>query len=99
VSTSSLGPGGEFGNYAIDSMLGRGGMSVVFLAQERRLGRQVAIKVLAEELAEDESFRTRFIRESQLAAGSRSPDGGRLRRLRDHVAGGPLTRGFATRVW
>ena len=49
-------------------------MSVVFLAEDQRLGRQVAIKVLAEELAEDESFRTRFIRESQLAAGLEHPN-------------------------
>ena len=74
MSTSSLGPGGEFGDYTIDSLLGRGGMSIVFLAEDRRLGRRVAIKVLAEELAEDESFRTRFIRESQLAAGLEHPN-------------------------
>ena len=72
--TTSLGAGDAFGNYTIDSVLGRGGMSVVFLAEDHRLGRQVAIKVLAEELAEDESFRTRFIRESQLAAGLEHPN-------------------------
>lgn len=49
-------------------------MSVVYLAQDQRLGRQVAIKVLATELAADESFRTRFIRESQLAAGLEHPN-------------------------
>jgi hypothetical protein len=49
-------------------------MSVVYLAEDQRLGRQVAIKVLAEELAADESFRTRFIRESQLAAGLEHPN-------------------------
>jgi serine/threonine-protein kinase len=73
VSTP-LGPGGRFGDYTIDSLLGRGGMSVVYLAEDRRLGRQVAIKLLAEELAEDGSFRTRFIRESQLAAGLEHPN-------------------------
>jgi hypothetical protein len=72
--TTTLGPGGEFGNYTIESLLGRGGMSVVFVAGDRRLGRQVAIKVLSDELAEDESFRTRFIRESQLAASLEHPN-------------------------
>jgi serine/threonine-protein kinase len=70
----SLGPGSEFGNYRIDSLLGRGGMSVVYLAEDRRLGRRVAIKVLSPELAEDENFRTRFNRESQLAAGLEHPN-------------------------
>ena len=65
----ALGPGSDFGNYHIESLLGHGGMSVVYLAQDQRLGRQVAIKVLSTEFASDEAFRTRFIRESQLAAG------------------------------
>jgi len=67
--SNALGPGADFGSYRIESLLGRGGMSVVYLAEDRRLGRQVAIKVLSTELASDEAFRTRFIRESQLAAG------------------------------
>ncbi len=58
----------------MESLLGRGGMSVVYLAEDRRLGRQVAIKVLAPELAADDSFRTRFTRESQLAAGLEHPN-------------------------
>lgn len=72
--SSSLGPGSTFGTYRIESQLGRGGMSVVYLAEDPRLARRVAIKVLAPELAEDESFRSRFIRESQLAAGLDHPN-------------------------
>jgi serine/threonine-protein kinase len=49
-------------------------MSVVYLAEDPRLARRVAIKVLAPELAEDESFRNRFVRESQLAAGLDHPN-------------------------
>ncbi|HYG70686.1 MAG TPA: protein kinase [Actinomycetota bacterium] len=72
--TSDLGPASTFGPYRIESLLGRGGMSVVYLAEDTRLGRRVAIKVLAPELAADEAFRSRFVRESQLAAGLDHPN-------------------------
>src|SRR5262245_13350057 len=69
-----LGPGASFGRYRIESELGRGGMSVVYLAEDPSLARRVAIKVLAPELAADAAFRSRFIRESQLAAGLDHPN-------------------------
>jgi subtilisin-like proprotein convertase family protein len=71
---SAIEPGTTFGTYRIESALGRGGMSVVYLAEDPRLARRVAIKVLAPELADDETFRNRFIRESQLAAGLDHPN-------------------------
>ena len=49
-------------------------MSVVYLAKDPRLERSVAIKVLSDELADDQSFRSRFVRESQLAAGLDHPN-------------------------
>src|SRR3990170_8723382 len=49
-------------------------MAVVYLAEHLRLGRKVALKVLAPELAEDEAFRERFIRESRIAAGLDHPN-------------------------
>jgi serine/threonine-protein kinase len=68
------GVGETFGGYTIESVLGRGGMGTVFLATHVRLGRRVALKVIAPELAEDEEFRARFLRESQLAASLDHPN-------------------------
>ena len=66
--------GTELAGYRIESLLGRGGMSVVYLAEDLRLKRRVALKLLAAGLAEDESFRDRFLRESELAASIDHPN-------------------------
>jgi serine/threonine-protein kinase len=66
--------GTELAGYRIERVLGRGGMSVVYLAHDPRLKRNVALKLLAPELAEDEGFRVRFLRESQLAASLDHPN-------------------------
>jgi serine/threonine protein kinase len=60
--------GSQFGPYRIEGYIGRGGMGVVYRAEHTHLGRQVAIKLLAPELAENQSFRERFVRESRVAA-------------------------------
>src|SRR5881392_1619858 len=60
--------GTEVAGFRIESVLGRGGMSVVYVAEQMRLGRKVALKVLTTELAWDEQFRERFVRESHIAA-------------------------------
>ena len=59
--------------YRIRALLGRGGMGVVYLADHIALGRAVALKILAPELAEDERFRARFLSESRLAASLEHP--------------------------
>jgi len=66
--------GTELAGYRIERVLGRGGMSVVFLAHDPRLKRNVALKLLSPELAEDEAFRDRFLRESRLAASLDHPN-------------------------
>jgi serine/threonine protein kinase len=54
--------------YRLDRRLGAGGMSTVFVALDRVLERPVAVKLLAEHLAEDEDFVARFRREALAAA-------------------------------
>ena len=53
---------------------GRGGMSVVYLAEDLRLKRKVALKLLAARSRGDETFRERFLRESELAAAIDHPN-------------------------
>jgi len=55
----------QFGRYIITSQLGQGGMATVYLADDPRFNRQVALKVLPSSMNEDEMFRARFKREAQ----------------------------------
>ena len=65
--------GEQFGPYRVESVLGRGGMGTVYLATHERLQRKVALKVIATALADDPDFRSRFLRESRLAASLDHP--------------------------
>ena len=66
--------GSEFADYRVKRLLGRGGLSVVYLAEGGRLDRDVALKLLAPELGADARFRERFLRESKLAASLDHPN-------------------------
>src|SRR5579859_1514217 len=70
---ASLAVGSRVAGYRLEEEIGRGGMAVVFRALDERLGRQVALKVLAPGLAANETFRHRFIRESRSAAAVDDP--------------------------
>ena len=74
VDTTNGLVGTELAGYLIESVLGRGGMGVVYLAEHRRLKRKVALKVLAPERADNERFRRRFLEESRIAAGLNHPN-------------------------
>jgi serine/threonine protein kinase/DNA-binding beta-propeller fold protein YncE len=69
-----FGVGSRLAGYRLDEQIGRGGMAVVYRAYDIRLERPVAIKVLSPELARDEAFRQRFIRESRTAAAVDHPN-------------------------
>jgi len=59
----SLAPGAQLGPYTIAAELGHGGMGVVYMAQDPRLDRQVAIKVLPPDLTRDEPAKRRFLQD------------------------------------
>jgi serine/threonine-protein kinase PpkA len=60
--------------YEIIRQLGRGGMAVVYLARDNRLERDVAMKLLPQELTFDENFAQRFIREARISAKLSHPN-------------------------
>ncbi len=78
-STPGFGGSGEFSvgsqiaGYRLEERIGQGGMAVVFRAYDSRLDRQVALKILAPGLSQDDAFRQRFIRESRAAAAVDDP--------------------------
>ncbi|MBI2684344.1 MAG: Stk1 family PASTA domain-containing Ser/Thr kinase [Actinobacteria bacterium] len=72
---SAIGPGSIIGDrYELGRQLGSGGMARVFLAHDRKLGREVAVKVLAERYAADPAFVERFRREATSAAALNHPN-------------------------
>jgi len=66
--------GDEFAGYRIRSVLGHGGMSVVYQAENLRLSSVLALKVLVPELADHDVFRARFLEESRIAASLNHPN-------------------------
>src|SRR5262245_44242528 len=62
-----------FGKYRISRLLGKGGMGEVYEAYDNDKGRTVALKILADAYSNDDSFRTRFQRESRAAAILQEP--------------------------
>jgi serine/threonine protein kinase len=76
MAAIELAPGaalGERGRYGLERVLGTGGMASVWLARDSRLEREVAVKVLSDVLALDDSYVLRFEREARVAAGLSHP--------------------------
>jgi serine/threonine protein kinase len=73
LAPGELAVGSQLAGYQIEQQIGRGGMAVVYRAFDPRLGRSVALKILAPELANDVAFRERFNREMRSAAAVDHP--------------------------
>jgi serine/threonine protein kinase len=67
------GMSGKIAGYRVEGDIGHSDMAAVYLARDERLDRQVALKVLVPELADDAAFRTRLLNESRAAADLRHP--------------------------
>ncbi|MFD9333991.1 serine/threonine-protein kinase [Streptomyces sp. NPDC060028] len=65
--------GRRIAGYVVESEIGRGGMATVYRAHDVRLDRTVALKLLAPELARNDTFRQRFAHESKVAAAIEHP--------------------------
>ncbi|HEY9365770.1 MAG TPA: protein kinase, partial [Agromyces sp.] len=62
------------GRYQVRSRIARGGMATVYLATDLRLERRVAIKIMHGHLADDNTFKTRFVQEARSAARLAHPN-------------------------
>jgi len=93
--------------YKILSLLGRGGMGVVYVAEQAMIGRKVALKVLRREVVQDETTVKRFLTEAKAIASLRNPhtitlhdfgitDDGLLYYTMELLEGRPLSRIIAT---
>ncbi|MDX6685627.1 MAG: hypothetical protein QOF86_1755, partial [Baekduia sp.] len=71
---TELQAGDVFAGHRITGLAGRGGMGVVYRAEQLDLERPVALKLIATPLARDEAFRERFVRESRAAAAIDHPN-------------------------
>ena len=62
------------GRYQLGELIGRGGMAEVRVAEDKRLGRTVAVKIMRSDLANDEIFLSRFRREAHSIAQMNNPN-------------------------
>ncbi|HEX6895038.1 MAG TPA: protein kinase [Bryobacteraceae bacterium] len=70
----TVAPGSAIAHYRVVSLLGQGGMGAVYLADDSRLGRRVALKILPPDLATDPERMQRFVQEARLASALTHPN-------------------------
>jgi Tol biopolymer transport system component/tRNA A-37 threonylcarbamoyl transferase component Bud32 len=92
----SLTAGSRLGSYQVLSLLGAGGMGEVYKARDTRLDREVALKVLPEDLFDDEERKARFEREAKLLAALNHPNIAAIHSF-EEIPGSPGTPGSSAR--
>src|SRR2546425_5375599 len=80
----SLLPGTKLGHYEIRSQIGKGGMGEVYLAQDTKLDRKVALKILPADVASNRDRMERFIREAKAAAALNHPNIAHVYEIGEH---------------
>jgi serine/threonine protein kinase len=70
----TLAPGTKLGRYEIRSKIGAGGMGEVYLAQDTKLDRKVALKILPADAAPDQKRMQRFVQEAKAASALNHPN-------------------------
>jgi len=87
IMADSLSPGSKIAHYSVVSRLGEGGMGAVYLADDTRLGRHVALKVLPASLAADPERMRRFVQEARLASALTHPNVAYIYEIGEHEIG------------
>ena len=87
IMADSLRPGSRIAHYRVVSRLGEGGMGAVYLADDTRLGRHVALKVLPASLAADPERMRRFVQEARLASALTHPNVAYIYEIGEHEIG------------
>jgi len=83
--SSALSPGTKLGRYEIRSQLGVGGMGEVYLAEDKKLERRVALKILPAEVASERDRMERFVREAKSAAALSHPNIAQIFEIGEHA--------------
>src|SRR4029079_10241596 len=86
----ALAPGSTLGGFETRRQLGAGGMGVVYLASDLKLGRQVAIKVLSGDFGADHARTRRFEQEARAASALNHPNVCIVHALGETTAGQPF---------
>src|SRR5262245_57390642 len=80
---------GKIGKYDIIKLLGKGAMGQVYLAKDPKIGREVAVKVMLANIADDPELKTRFEREAQAVGNLTHPNLVTIYDFGDHTDGSP----------
>ncbi len=91
--------GRTLGDYRIERRVGGGATSDVFLATQLSLGRSVALKILKDELARDETYLKRFLQEARAAARLEHPNIVRVYEVGSATLGGETRRDFSVETF